>query len=391
MKINPISFYNTNLNSKTNCKRLSFSGDFIEDTFEKYKYVNDFSTPVWDAIEAHYSFWQWQAQSDAYSKISEKIRAFQTQKEQNKERIKEFDKNISQVNKKIEEELSANNEISTRILDCNVKSELQATNLQNTITSEQRISKINQELNKTYIQLNDIETKIYPNGIMIIGTNENENNATVNYLLNNNCKLHITDFNDYPVENANKQLFAIKKEILKNRKHSIIVIKNFKKYTTPIEMNNNFINKLKSFLSDGQKSNYTVLVFVDNPEELDSIVTQGHRFDVKINVKDIKSQNKADFSPIENGYKLKYGENDDENVNIHLGSKGQDKRILWINSQNPIKIVKVLQRIDEIKKLKEFKKIKYIQVLQPTSLNELKDFELVRKNSNGVGIYEMKV
>ena len=74
-----------------------------------------------------------------------------------------------------------------------------------------------------------------------------------------------------------------------------------------------------------------------------------------------------------------------------MGAKGQDKRILWINSQNPIEIVKVLQRIDAIKQLKEFSKIKYIQVLQPLSLNELKDFELVRKNSNGIGIYEMEI
>ena len=391
MKIIPISFYNINSNRKINYNQLSFAGDFIEDTFEKYKYVNDYSGPVWDAIENHYFFWQSQAQSEAYFKITEQIRAFQALKEQKKEKIKEFDKDIIQANKKIEEELNANNKISTQILDCNVKSELEAANLQNTIVSEQRISKINQELNKTYIQLNDTETKIYPNGIMIIGTNENENNATINHLLNNNLKLYVTDFNDYPIENANKQLFTIKKDIAKNKKHATIVIKNFAKYTVPSEMNNNFINKLKSFLSDGQKSNYTVLVFVNNPEKLDTIVTQGHRFDIKIEVNDIKSPNKTELFPIEGGYNLKYGENASECVKIYLGSKGQDKRTLWIASQNPIEIVKVLQRIAEIKKIKEFRKIKYIQVLQPTSLNELKDFELVRRNSDGVGIYEMKV
>ena len=81
MRICPIGFSNITINYKY----PTFRGDFIDDTFEQYKYVNDYSGPVWDAIEEHYSFWQWQAQSEAYFKISEKIRAFQRQKEHKKE------------------------------------------------------------------------------------------------------------------------------------------------------------------------------------------------------------------------------------------------------------------------------------------------------------------
>lgn len=364
------------LNDKPSFK--STVTDIMEDIMEekytciakKYMYVKNPDALIEKELNMFESL------SGGVGKVLSIIKFLREENEFKTQHLSSLEKKINVKINRTKEIEKEEKEIIDKIAKIQIVKALDRIKLAKILCQEKRKKQVFSELDNKYIALFKMENKIFPNAIMIKGVDEKEEqNAVINYLRNNNCDVYRLDFNMIPLDKVQKDILQCAKNIKENKKHSIIAIDNFDKYTIYNDENFNFINNLKRFLSSCN-ANYdtTILVFESNPEKLDENIIGKHRFQKEIDVRHINSANLCEFVPIYDGYTMIYDDKEDTKVDLYLGNYGYNDKVLWVDTNNSTKIQVVIKNIDKIKKINKFNNVKFIQCIKPDNLMNLNEF-----------------
>lgn len=220
------------------------------------------------------------------------IRAQELEAEREIERIKEQKEETAK-------QIKLNNLNSKReqldLEDAKLNIEEEGIVLEKELLKDQKFSNYSDSLNIKFINLAQNKNKIvgnaqsiFPNGIMLSGFDENSGTELASWVAKKSgCKLKEVNFANLTQEKALETLINLAETSSKANQRTLIHIKNFDKYTTPIEENENIIGKLKAFLSScALKYNCTVITEVKNPKELAPEINADQRFKVRIDVDD---------------------------------------------------------------------------------------------------------
>lgn len=91
-------------------------------------------------------------------------------------------------------------------------------------------------------------------------------------------------------------------------------------------------------------------------------------------------------------YKLGYGNQKEDSVNLYLGNFGTNPKVLWVDSTNPEKIEVVKFLIKELKKMPQFRSVERLEFSQPAeSLNIKNAVKTDRLTLDYRPIYTIKV
>ena len=91
-------------------------------------------------------------------------------------------------------------------------------------------------------------------------------------------------------------------------------------------------------------------------------------------------------------YKLGYGNQKEDSVNLYLGNFGTNQKVLWVDSTNPEKIEVVKFLIKELKTLPQFRSVERLEFSQPAeSLNIKNAVKTDRLTLDYRPIYTIKV
>lgn len=243
------------------------------------------------------------------SKISEMLKEIEHKEEQERNhrayiqaQEREAEREIARIREQKEEtakEIKLNKINSKRkqldLEDDKINLEEKGIVLEKELLQDQKFSIYSDSLNIKFINMAQNEKKIvgnaqsiFPNGIMLSGFDENSGAELASWVANKSgCKLKEVNFADLTQEKALATLINISENSLKSNQRTLIHIKNFDKYTTPIQENENIIGKLKAFLSScAQKYKCTVITEVKNPKELAPEINADQRFKVRIDIDD---------------------------------------------------------------------------------------------------------
>jgi len=200
-------------------------------------------------------------------------------------------KEQEEVNKKIK--LSKINSQKENLVLENNKLDLEEKNiaLEKELLQDQKFSNYSDTLKIKFINLAQNEKtikssggNIFPNGIMLSNFDEGIGTELIQWTAKkSDCKLKEIDFADFSEEEVLKELMNVAKEAQDNDKRTLIHIKNFEKFTTPINENEKIIGKLKNFLQKcAGEYKCTVITEVKNPKKLSPEITADQRFKLKI-------------------------------------------------------------------------------------------------------------
>lgn len=385
----------------TRQKQPSFRGEECEKAYspyviamaKKYIYVKNNPDLIWNEVDNNNDDYDYDTY-DKYNEIIALIEKLKIAYASKDKKIQTLDTNINRINKENELELAKHIKLSREIDKENDSRDSERVQINKLLVKERRKKHICQELNSKYIKLNELEEKSYPHGIMILGLDDKDaQKDVINYLKDNGCKILQIDFNKIPLRAVNKEFLTHLKKIKQSGEHSIIYIENFDKYTLPTEENFNIISKLKSTLCTcADEYNTTVLVFESHPERLDENIIGGHRFKKKIDARNIKGEEFIAFVPKYDGYTMHFGADENDQVDLYLGSFGHNFNKLWIDTSSPEKIKKVLENIDKIKSKELFKHIEYAEMPEPDDINAIPDIiPLERKTKDFKTIYGIEL
>ncbi len=356
---------------------------YVVDMAKKYMYVKNNSVLIWNEVYDD-------DMDDTYNDILALIEKLKTAYAGKDQKIQTLETDINKVNKDNETELAKHVRLSREIDKENDNRDAERVQINKLLVKERRKKQIYKELDYKYIKLNELKEKTYPHGIMILGLDDQDaQKDVINYLKNNGCKVIQIDFNKIPLRTVNKEILTHLKKIKQSGEHSIVYIENFDKYTVPTDENFNIISKLKYTLCTcADEYNATVLVFESHPERLDENIIGGHRFKKKIDVRDIKGEEFIAFVPKYDGYTMHFGADENDEVDLYLGSFGYNFNTLWIDTTSPEKIKKVLQNIDKIKSKELFKHIEYAEMPEPDDVKSIPNIiQLDRKTKDYKPIY----
>lgn len=210
-------------------------------------------------------------------KIQFKKRHIQNEKIKNE--IKNEIKKQIDLNEKIKSELARKFNLEKKIIKA--KNNL-TNNFINLIKAENR--------QKIENPLNNSSNSIFPNGIMITGMNNAAQDDLIRWCSQeSDCELKEIDFEKLTQAEALKELSNTAKNAKKiyssKGKRTLIYVKDFEKFSTRTEYNENIISKMKALLSNcSEKYNSTLVFRTNNPEKLDTEIMADHRFPIKINL-----------------------------------------------------------------------------------------------------------
>ena len=302
---------------------------------------------------------------------------------------------IDDLGAEIENINTENSGIKESINNTNLKNSFENQRAKIVLRDVQRQKKIYDALDEQYLALSRLENKVYPNGIMIKGTQSQEEiEKTLKYLQDKGCLLLRTSFSKNDQKQAAKEMVGLLKRIREGDKHGILYIEDFREHTVPSEKNRRFIDKLKAHLCSCSKdSNATILIFENNPQDIDEILLKEHRFGTKIDVSDIKHVFEPGFVPKKDGYTFYYGQNENDTVDLYLGNFGHNREILWVDEPDQDKALKVLENIDLVKSQEKFKDIKYLQMRKPVKVYKIYEdfYTLNHKTADYHPIIEKKL
>lgn len=386
------------IKDKTN-SHPSFCGEDIERFYpsaavivaKKYMYVKDNLPLIIEELYGDNNYYL----STSLSEVLELIEKLKAEYSSKDTKIKNLQQKLQSSEYASYAEVQKHKELSRKLDEANDKRDFERVKINKILLKEKRKNKVCTELKDNYIQLRKLEEKKYPNAIMVSGIDDAEmQESIINYIKGENCKVYSLDFDKISLDNANKEIIATTKYIKQTGENSLLFIRNFRKYTTPTEENERFINKLKGFMCKCAKEfNTTLLVFESHPEQLDENIIGGHRFDKKIDVSDIKGAALTAFIRKNDGYSMIYGPEDDDQVDLYLGNFSTNPEVLWIDSKSSKKINQVLNKIDKIKSKELFKYIKYIEFAQPDSDEKIKNTysKTYRKTNDFEDIFYMLI
>lgn len=363
-------------------------GPYVVSMAKKYLYVKDNSTWIWKEV------YEDDDMGFTYNDIIALIKKLKTTYANKDKKIQALETNINKANSDNETELAKHIKLSREIDKENDSRDAERIQVNKLLVKELRKKQIFKELYYKYIKLNELDEKNYPHGIMILGLDDKDaQKDVINYLKNNDCNVVQIDFNKIPLRTVNKEFLTHLKRNKQSDEHSIIYIDNFDKYTVPTDENFNIISKLKSTLCTcSDEYNTTVLVFESNPERLDENIIGGHRFKKKIDVRNIKGAEFIAFVPKYDGYTMHFGADENDNVDLYLGSFGSNFNTLWIDTSSTEKIKKVLQNIDKIKSKELFKNIEYAEMPKPDDVKSIPNLiPLERKTKDFKTIYSIEL
>lgn len=336
---------------------------------KKYQYVKDPRTYILEEISGYEYI------NGGVEKVLKYIQQLKDNQTANSKKLSEIEDKIKQQENRGREILKQDAEMLKKISKIQIKNVIDKIKLQKILLCEKRKQQVCSELKTKFLNLFELENKIFPNGIMIKGMDDkSEQNDIINFLRNNNCNVLRLDFEKIPLKKANKEVANCRNSIKNSAKHSILAIDNFDKYMVYNDENSNFINNMKSTLVTCAKDyNMTILVFESHPEKLDENIIGRHRFQKVIDVSELNTNNLCEFIPIYDGFRMLFDDNEKTAVDLYLGNFGYNQNILWADSSDEKKIRAVIDRIDRIKKINKFMNIKYIQFPQPESFENLED------------------
>lgn len=354
----------------------------------KYQYVINPRTYITDEISTY------EYMRNGVENVIKYIHELNNKEKIKKEKLANIDAEIKLKDLHTKELEQQDAEMLEKIAKIQIENVIDRIKLQKVLISQKRKQKVCSELKKQYIDLFELDNRIFPNGIMIKGMDDKaEQDFVINFLKSNGCKVLRLDFEKIPLKNAVSEISNCKKNIKNGNQHSVLAVDNFAKYMIYNDENYDFISKMKGLLSSCAKdSNMTFLVFESKPLRLDKNIISGHRFQKVIDVTTYKTDNFCEFMPIHDGLRMVTNDSKEDIVDLYLGNFGYNKKVLWVDSTNPQKIQSVIDRIDKIKKTDKFKNIKYIQCKQPDSLENLVDFYPLKTCSTDFKrIYEKRI
>jgi len=433
MKVNSLPL----MQHSSNRKKIAFKGEYYDNKYytdtqiEKaklYMYVEDYSLVLWDELfeEEDGFFTSFDTANkrakERFAPIETLIKYFQ---KINKERTSKLENINNEMNIiKIKQDKLAND---VNILKENVKKEKEIAKkkkeeLESYLGMRKRYAEVKKNITEKFISLSGAEQMenenknsgnifsnksniIYPNGILISGLDkESMQRIAVETANEANFDLKNIDFGTIDKKDAIKTIGSIAKNAQNSNKRCIIHVENFDKHTLHTEGNQEFIGKLKAFLSDcALTKNCTILLNTDihlvppkngnfdKSKYISSEVLADQRFKYKFDVNNIKYKYKPQITEYNEGYNFRYGLDNDENVNLYLADWNRNPYMLWVDSCKNKDIKAVSENIDKIKELEHFKLVHKIQCPEPENPEELTDFKNIYVLSKGVPIYEKKL
>jgi len=378
MRITPYQInYRTNNNTKFYSANpvkngsVSFTASFCAEVLAKrFRFVKDYRTQMEKAIYEDFGYHD----SKLLQEASELVEAFRSG-EANKDGIIKNTKNaIDGLQRKINEIRTKNDALDNAIKAADNLSAIEKIRLSRITASEKRKAGITGLLNEKYVGLHKLKEKTYPNGMVIMGLqNEDEVNYALKYLEEKDNKMLKINFDNIPLQSANTEMLKLFKRIASEGKHALLYIENFAKYTVPTEENYNFINKLKHpFQSCAGDYNTTVLIFENNPDRLDAAIAGQHRLK-RLDVSDIKTEITSCFVPKFDGYTMVYDTGEHDAVDLYLGDFGTNRNVLWVDSDWNAPIRAAINHFQDIRKIDKFKDVKLLYFRRPDNMEGIKD------------------
>ncbi len=355
---------------------------------KKYQYVKNPRTYIVEEISGYEYI------NGGVEKVLRYIQDLKDNQTANSKKLAEIENNIKLKECRGKEIQKQNAEMLEKIAKIQIKNVKDKIKLQKILLCEKRKRQVYSELKAKFLDLYELENKIFPNGIMIKGMDEeSEQDDIIKFLRNNNCNVLRLDFDKIPLKNANKEVACCRNCIKNSGKHSILTIDNFAKYMVYNDENSNFINNMKSTLVTCAKDyNMTVLVFESHPEKLDENIIGRHRFQKVIDVSELNTNNLCEFIPIHDGFRMLFDDNEEAAVDLYLGNFGSNQDVLWVDSSDEKKILAVIDRIDKIKKINKFMNTRYIQFPQPKSFEKLDGcYKTYNYSKDSKRIYEKRL
>lgn len=255
---------------------------------------------------------------------------------------------------------------------------------------------------KSFQNDEDIENQKIRNSILIEHSDEKIRKNLINWLLD------VSDCNKLAVKN--NESLSLDAFVKKLKTALELCEKIYKEKGIPslvyVDDMENFISKdiprlkrgaMKSLLQDCYKKYHSTLIFdTNNSKNIDNTSMQPHRtlhIDILNDpiIERIKqSQSETKLNPNLDGYRMTYGTNPNNFVDLFLGCFGHSKEILWLDTNDKTKINIVLDKLDVIKRNEKFSQIKKLQC--PCADDELPGFyRLNDKTVSGEYIYEKNV